>query len=214
MGYYNEIFSRMNRDKQEIYNNIRENAPIELNNDVFFKFCEKAFINAFFWSVREDSEPEMDNILRAEINLTPELQLLAARAIRNMTPEEKQKIDNLVGYIIERTNKQKDMKFWNFYDGELLCACFYYLAEMADDSLQNLLSVKQMLDYIELIKTDEKDIFDIMFCALEEDNPNSLAVEKYKIFKAMPEHCLDSVVLSVKERIGLYCGFENMLKMW
>lgn len=209
MNYYGEIFNRRKREDNKIFNDI----PSELNTDDFFKFCEKAFINAFFWKVREDMTDQNKLNNNEIINLTPELQLLAARAVRNITPEKKDNIDKLVRSIIETTNNQKDMQFWNFYDSELLKACFYYLAEMVNDNLQNFISVKQLLDYIEVDKADEKDIFDIMFCALEEDNPDSLAVAKYKIVKAMPCYCLEGVVCSVKERISLYCSFSNMLKM-
>lgn len=151
----------------------------------------------------------MDEILKVTIN--PELNLVAARMVKNITEEEQERINKVVEHIIKKTNDINDVFLWNVYEAELLTTCFYYLAEMTPMNTQTLFHAKQLLDFIELDKNNnEKDIFDIMFEALADENPESMAVKKYLIFKAMPSHCIRVVVEGSKSRLETYVNFNYL----
>lgn len=139
------------------------------------------------------------------------LEDIKTRNKKYLTDAEKEEVNKQVNRIITSTNKQNNALFWNFYEGELLEACFYYCAEVPPKTSQHIFNVRFLLEHINTEKcASEKDIFDLMFEALEIHLPDSIAVKKYHVYNAMPHHCRRAVVEACKSRLENYVRFNNI----
>ena len=94
----------------------------------------------------------------------------------------------LVNNLIQATtpkNSQSNDPFWEKSETALLQAIILMLYQEAPEYEQNFSMVMRVLEYAEVKEEDEEYVspLDMLFEAIERENPTSVAVRQYKVFK-------------------------------
>lgn len=115
---------------------------------------------------------------------------LITNLIKNTTPKGTQPLD----------------PFWEKSETALLQALMLYLYHYAPEEEQNFSMVMEMINYAE-VKEDDEDYMsplDELFNRLEIDDPNSLALKQYKIYKQAAGKTAKSILISVGVRLSAF----------
>ena len=113
---------------------------------------------------------------------------LIANFIRNTTP---------------KTAHSND-PFWEKSETALDSALMLYLLHEAPPEDQNMEMMLTMLEYGAAKEGDGDHVsaLDLLFQALEEENPNHIAVRQYKVFKQAPSETAMSILISAAVRLA------------
>lgn len=114
----------------------------------------------------------------------------------------------MVNCLIKNTNGKKEGgdPFWEKSETALLLACCFYLIEVFDKQDQNFSRVMDLLNLAEIDEEnpDAKSELDILMDALREDNPESMAVKNYDIFKMAAGKTAKSILVSAGVRLQVF----------
>ena len=96
--------------------------------------------------------------------------------------------------------------FWEKSEMALLQALMFYLLSEAPESEQNFGMVMTMLSYAGASEADEsyESALDMLFSALEYENPEHLAVKQYKIYKQAAGKTAKSILISLAVRLATF----------
>ena len=123
---------------------------------------------------------------------------------------------SFVSSLIENTNKgqQGNDPFWDNASLLLFNAVFFYLKEKCNPEDRNLINVKRLIKLAAVSENDEcyESTLDIMMSQLEQENPNSKAVEFYKEFKKGAGKTLKSIIITCLSRLN-FIGLDEVDKM-
>lgn len=113
----------------------------------------------------------------------------------------------LVTNLIEATTPKKSHEsdpFWTKAETALLQAIILMLWEVALPEEQNFPFVMRVLEQAEVKEEDEEHIspVDLLFQKLERDNPESVAVRQYKVFKQAAGKTAKSILISAAVRLA------------
>ena len=113
---------------------------------------------------------------------------LIANFIRNTTPK----------------NAHSSDPFWEKSETALDSALMLYLLHEAPPGDQNMEMMLTMLEYGAAKEGDGDHVsaLDLLFQALEEENPNHIAVRQYKVFKQAPSETAMSILISAAVRLA------------
>lgn len=113
---------------------------------------------------------------------------LIANFIRNTTPK----------------NAHSNDPFWEKSETALDSALMLYLLHEAPPEDQTMEMMLQMLEYGAAKEGDGDHVspLDLLFQALEEENPNHIAVRQYKVFKQAPSETAMSILISAAVRLA------------
>ena len=113
---------------------------------------------------------------------------LIANFIRNTTPK----------------NAHSNDPFWEKSETALDSALMLYLLHEAPPEDQTMEMMLQMLEYSAAKEGDGDHVspLDLLFQALEEENPNHIAVRQYKVFKQAPSETAMSILISAAVRLA------------
>ncbi len=113
---------------------------------------------------------------------------LIANFIRNTTPK----------------NAHSNDPFWEKSETALDSALMLYLLHEAPPEDQTMEMMLTMLEYGAAKEGDGDHVsaLDLLFQALEEENPNHIAVRQYKIFKQAPSETAMSILISAAVRLA------------
>ena len=78
------------------------------------------------------------------------------------------------------------------------------LFQEAPESEQNFSMVMRVLEYAEVKEEDEEYVspLDLLFQAIEQENPDSVAVHQYKVFKMAAGKTSKSILVSTAVRLA------------
>lgn len=112
-------------------------------------------------------------------------------------------VHNLIMNTTPKESKSSD-PFWEKAETALLMALILYLKHEAGPAEQNFPTVMTMLLSIEVREEDEEhqSALDLLFEALEEQEPEHIAVKFYKVFKASAGKTAKSIVVSAAVRLS------------
>ncbi|MDL2294307.1 type IV secretory system conjugative DNA transfer family protein [Ruminococcaceae bacterium OttesenSCG-928-D13] len=112
-------------------------------------------------------------------------------------------IHNLIMNTTPKESKTSD-PFWDKAETALLMALILYLRHEAVPEEQNFPTVMAMLLSIEVREEDEdfQSPLDLLFEALEEQDPEHIAVKFYKVFKASAGKTAKSIIVSAAVRLS------------
>ena len=113
----------------------------------------------------------------------------------------------LVNNLIEATTPKKAHEsdpFWTKAETALLQAIILMLWEIALPEEQNFSFVMRVLEQAEVKEEDEDHLspLDLLFQKLERDNPESVAVRQYKVFKQAAGKTAKSILISAAVRLA------------
>ena len=113
----------------------------------------------------------------------------------------------LVNNLIEATTPKKAHEsdpFWTKAETALLQAIILMLWEIALPEEQNFGFVMRVLEQAEVKEEDEDHLspLDLLFQKLERDNPESVAVRQYKVFKQAAGKTAKSILISAAVRLA------------
>ena len=93
-------------------------------------------------------------------------------------------VNNLIQATTPKNSHESD-PFWTKAETALLQAIILMLFHEAPEYEQNFSMVMRVLEYAEVKEEDEEYVspLDLLFQAMERDDPNSVAVHQYKVFK-------------------------------
>lgn len=113
---------------------------------------------------------------------------LIANFIRNTTPK----------------NAHANDPFWEKSETALDCALMLYLLHEAPPEEQTMEMMLTMLEYGATKEGDGdyKSPLDLLFDALEEENPNHIALRQYKVFKQAPSETAMSILITASVRLA------------
>lgn len=114
----------------------------------------------------------------------------------------------MINCLFQNTNQGKKGgdPFWENSEKALLSACCFYLIEKMPREEQNFANVMKLLTHAE-IKEDDPDnesVLDILMKDLENENPESMAVKNYKIFKMAGPKTAMSILISAGVRLQVF----------
>lgn len=114
----------------------------------------------------------------------------------------------MVNCLIKNTNGKKEGgdPFWEKSETALLLACCFYLIEVMREEDRNFGRVLELLNLAEIDEDDPdaESPLDILMKALEEENPESMAVKNYKIFKMAAGKTAKSILVSAGVRLQVF----------
>lgn len=113
----------------------------------------------------------------------------------------------LVNNLIQATTpkgKSGADPFWEKSETALLQAIILMLWQEAPEYEQNFSMVMRVLEYAEVKEEDEEYVspLDLLFQAMERENPNSVAVRQYKVFKMAAGKTSKSILVSTAVRLA------------
>ena len=93
-------------------------------------------------------------------------------------------VNNLIQATTPKNSHESD-PFWTKAETALLQAIILMLFHEAPEYEQNFSMVMRVLEYAEVKEEDEEYVspLDLLFQAMERDDPNSVAVHQYRVFK-------------------------------
>ena len=115
----------------------------------------------------------------------------------------------LVNNLIHSTtpkNSQSNDPFWEKAETALLQAIILMLFQEAPEYEQNFSMVMRVLEYAEVKEEDEEyeSPLDMLFQAIERENPTSVAVRQYKVFKLAAGKTAKSILVSTAVRLAAF----------
>lgn len=112
-------------------------------------------------------------------------------------------VNNLIQATTPKGSHESD-PFWTKAETALLQAIILMLYQEAPESEQNFSMVMRVLEYAEVKEEDEEFVspLDLLFQAMERDDPNSVAVRQYKVFKLAAGKTAKSILVSTAVRLA------------
>ena len=112
-------------------------------------------------------------------------------------------IDNLIKNTTPRNASSND-PFWEKAEIALDSALMLYLVSEAPPEEQNFEMLIYMMNFAEVREEDDqyRSPLDMLFRALEEEQPNHVAVKQYKAFKQAAGKTLKSILISCGARLA------------
>jgi len=112
-------------------------------------------------------------------------------------------VNNLIQATTPKNSHESD-PFWTKAETALLQAIILMLFQEAPEYEQNFSMVMRVLEYAEVKEEDEEYIspLDLLFQAIERENPSSVAVRQYKVFKMAAGKTSKSILISTAVRLA------------
>lgn len=112
-------------------------------------------------------------------------------------------VNNLIQATTPKGSHESD-PFWTKAETALLQAIILMLFQEAPEYEQNFSMVMRVLEYAEVKEEDEEYVspLDLLFHAIERENPNSVAVHQYKVFKMAAGKTSKSILVSTAVRLA------------
>lgn len=123
--------------------------------------------------------------------------------------KEEKDVIKLINNLIRNTTPkgaQTSEPFWEKSETALLQALMFYLLTEAPREEQNFGMVMTMLEYAGASEQNEQYLspLDLLFMALEETKPNSIALRQYQVFKQAAGKTAKSILVSVAVRLAAF----------
>ena len=114
-------------------------------------------------------------------------------------------IDNLIKNTTPRNASSND-PFWEKAEIALDSALMLYLISEAPPEERNFETMLYMMNFAEVREDDDqyRSPLDMLFRALEEEQPNHVAVKQYKVFKQAAGKTAKSILISCGARLALF----------
>ena len=114
-------------------------------------------------------------------------------------------IDSLIKNTTPKNASNND-PFWEKAEIALDSALILYLMDFAPPEEQNFETVLYMLEFADVREEDDQfqSPLDMLFKALEEENPNHVALKQYKIFKQAAGKTAKSILISAGVRLAAF----------
>ena len=114
-------------------------------------------------------------------------------------------VNNLIQSTTPKGSHESD-PFWTKAETALLQAIILMLFQEAPEYEQNFSMVMRVLEYAEVREEDEgyRSPLDLLFQALEEEQPNHVAVKQYKVFKQAAGKTAKSILISAAVRLAAF----------
>ena len=112
-------------------------------------------------------------------------------------------VNNLIQATTPKGSHESD-PFWTKAETALLQAIILMLWQEAPEYEQNFSMVMRVLEYAEVKEEDEEYVspLDLLFQAIEQDRPDSVAVRQYKVFKMAAGKTSKSILVSTAVRLA------------
>ena len=112
-------------------------------------------------------------------------------------------VNNLIQATTPKGSHESD-PFWTKSETALLQAIILMLYDEAPEYEQNFSMVMRVLEYAEVREEDEEFVspLDLLFQAIERENPTSVAVRQYKVFKLAAGKTAKSILVSTAVRLA------------
>ena len=112
-------------------------------------------------------------------------------------------VNNLIQATTPKGSHESD-PFWTKAETALLQDIILMLFQEAPEYEQNFSMVMRVLEYAEVKEEDEEYIspLDLLFQAIEQDRPDSVAVRQYKVFKMAAGKTSKSILVSTAVRLA------------
>jgi type IV secretion system protein VirD4 len=123
--------------------------------------------------------------------------------------KEEKDVIKLINNLIRNTTPkgaQSSEPFWEKSETALLQALMFYLLTEAPREEQNFGMVMTMLEYAGASEQNEQYLspLDLLFMALEETKPDSIALRQYQVFKQAAGKTAKSILVSVAVRLAAF----------
>ena len=114
-------------------------------------------------------------------------------------------IDNFIKNTTPKNARNSD-PFWEKSETALLSALMLYLLHEAGEEEQNMEMLLTMIEYGGAKEEDDdyQSALDLLFEALEEEQPKHIAVREYRIFKQAAGKTLKSILVSAAVRLAMF----------
>ena len=114
-------------------------------------------------------------------------------------------VTNLVANTTPKDAKNSD-PFWDRAETALLQALILYLKHRAPVCEQNFTMVMEMINAAEVREGDLnfKSALDLLFDELESDDPQSIALKQYKVFKQAQDKTAKSILIGAAVRLAAF----------
>ena len=114
-------------------------------------------------------------------------------------------VTNLVANTTPKDAKNSD-PFWDRAETALLQALILYLKHRAPVCEQNFTMVMEMINAAEVREGDPnfKSALDLLFDELESDDPQSIALKQYKVFKQAQDKTAKSILIGAAVRLAAF----------
>lgn len=112
-------------------------------------------------------------------------------------------VNNLIQSTTPKGSHESD-PFWTKAETALLQAIILMLFQEAPESEQNFSMVMRVLEYAEVREEDDEYLspLDLLFQAIERENPESVALRQYKVFKQSAGKTAKSILVSAAVRLA------------
>ena len=112
-------------------------------------------------------------------------------------------VNNLIQATTPKGSHESD-PFWTKAETALLQAIILMLFQEAPEYEQNFSMVMRVLEYAEVKEDDEDHVspLDLLFQAMERENPESVALRQYKVFKQSAGKTAKSILVSAAVRLA------------
>lgn len=112
-------------------------------------------------------------------------------------------VNNLIQATTPKGSHESD-PFWTKAETALLQAIILMLFQEAPEREQNFSMVMRVLEYAEVKEEDENYVspLDLLFRAIEQEKPDSVAVRQYKVFKLAAGKTSKSILVSTAVRLA------------
>lgn len=123
--------------------------------------------------------------------------------------KEEKDVIKLINNLIRNTTPKgasSSEPFWEKSETALLQALMFYLLMEAPLEEQNFGMIMTMLEYAGASEENEQYLspVDLLFMALEDTNPNSIALRQYQVFKQAAGKTAKSILVSVSVRLAVF----------
>ena len=112
-------------------------------------------------------------------------------------------VNNLIQATTPKNSHESD-PFWTKAETALLQAIILMLFQEAPESEQNFSMVMRVLEYAEVREEDDEYLspLDLLFQAMEREDPESVALRQYKVFKQSAGKTAKSILVSAAVRLA------------
>ena len=112
-------------------------------------------------------------------------------------------VNNLIQATTPKNSHESD-PFWTKAETALLQAIILMLFQEAPEYEQNFSMVMRVLEYAEVREEDDEYLspLDLLFQAMERENPESVALRQYKVFKQSAGKTAKSILVSAAVRLA------------
>lgn len=112
-------------------------------------------------------------------------------------------VNNLIQATTPKGSHESD-PFWTKAETALLQAIILMLFQEAPEYEQNFSMVMRVLEYAEVREEDDEYLspLDLLFQAIERENPESVALRQYKVFKQSAGKTAKSILVSAAVRLA------------